>query len=152
MDSVAMTGNDTLGLNGTLLTGLADGDCVEITFEGDIATVKRGKNGNTIYALNEAGMVAAVKIRTILGGMADKFMNGLLSSQRANFAGFPLMTGKFVKKVGDGTGVITTITYPLRGGIFTKNVGGANNVEGDIKGGIAEYMLKFSNAPRAIGQ
>ena len=150
MSTIAMSGNDTISINNTLLPDLADGDCIELTFPNEIAQVKTGKNGNSIYALNETGKQCEVKIRCIRASFTDKFLNGLLALQQSNFSGFPLMIGKFVKIIGDGTGVITNDTYNLSGGIFTKQIEGKNSVEGDTNASISIYMLKFSNAPRAI--
>jgi hypothetical protein len=151
MATVAMSGNDTITLNNRVLNDLADGNCVELTFPNDIANVKTGKNGNSIYGLNTTGFQAEVKVRVVRGSSDDKFLNSLLVAQNSNFAGFPLMIGNFVKKLGDGSGNITNDTYVMSGGIFTKPVEGKNNVEGDTEQSISMYSLKFSNAPRAVG-
>ncbi len=150
MSTVAMSGSDTISVNNTLIPDLADGDCIELTFPNDIAQVKTGKNGNSIYALNETGRQCEVKIRVVRGSTSDKFLNGLLALQQSNFSGFPLMISKFVKIIGDGTGVVTNDTYNLSGGVFTKQIEGKNNVEGDTNASVSVYMMKFSNAPRAI--
>ena len=60
------------------------------------------------------------------------------------------MIGQFVKKIGDGQGNITSDTYVCSGGVFTKQVEGKSNVEGDTEQSTATYTVKFSNAPRAI--
>ena len=70
---------------------------------------------------------------------------------QANFAGFILMTGEFIKKIGDGTGNITNDTYVMAGGIFTKQVEGKSSVEGDTEQSVSIYTLNYSNSPRAIG-
>lgn len=148
MAAVAMSGSDTITINNRNITDLADGDCVELTFPNEIAQVKTGKNGNSIYALNEQGKQAEVKLRLIRGSADDKFMNNLLAQQQANFAGFVLMLGQFIKKVGDGSGNITSDIYILSGGVFSKQVEGKDNVEGDVAQSVSMYSLKFSNAPR----
>lgn len=150
MATVAMSGDDTVTLNNRVLVDFADGNCVELTFDNSIATVKTGKNGNSIYGLNETGRQATVKYRIIRGSADDKFMNGLLAQQQLNFAGFPLMLGQFVKKIGDGQGNITSDTYITSGGVFDKQVEAKMNVEGDSEQSISVYTIKFSNAPRAI--
>jgi len=61
--------------------------------------------------LNESGKNAEVKIKVIRGSSDDKFLNNLLANQQNNFAGFPLMIGQFVKKIGDGQGNISSDTY-----------------------------------------
>lgn len=150
MATVAMSGNDTISINNRVLNDGADANFVEVTYPNDIASVKTGKNGNSIYGLNESGKQCEVKIRLIRGSADDKFLNGLLALQGQNFAGFPLMIGQFIKKIGDGQGNITSDIYIMSGGVFTKFVEGKSNVEGDTDQSVSVYTIKFSNSPRAI--
>ncbi len=150
MPSVALSGSDTISLNNHVFADLADGNCVELTYPNDIANVKTGKNGNSIYGLNESGKQCEVKIRLLRASTDDKFMNNLLVQQQNNFAGTVLLIGQFVKKIGDGQGVITSDTYVMSGGVFTKQVEGKSNVEGEVEQSIAIYTIRFSNSPRAI--
>lgn len=150
MAKVALSGADTLMINNRILSDLGDGDCVVLTFPNEIANLKTGKNGNSIYGFNESGKQCDLTIRVIRGSSDDKFLNGLLASQQANFAGTVLMIGEFVKKIGDGAGNVAGDTYIMSGGIFTKQVEAKNNVDGDTQQSITEYSLKFSNAPRVI--
>lgn len=150
MATVAMSGQDTIIINNQVIVGLADGNCVELTWDSDISQVKTGKNGNSIYALNETGKQATVKMRVVRGSADDQFLNNLLAQQQANFAGTVLMIGQFVKKLGDGQGNITSDTYIMSGGIFTKQVEAKMNTEGDTDQSVAMYSMKFSNAPRAL--
>jgi hypothetical protein len=151
MATVSMSGNDTIVINDRTLADLADENTVELTYPNEIASVKTGKNGNSIYGLNESGKNCDVKLRVMRGSSDDQFLNGLLSQQNANFAGWPLMVASFVKKVGDGAGNITNDTYVLSGGIFSKQVEAKSNVAGDTEQSVSIYMMKFSNSPRAIG-
>jgi hypothetical protein len=151
MATVAMSGSDSITINNRILNDLADGDCVALTFPNNISEVKTGKNGNSIYSLNETGKQCEVMLRLIRGSDDDKYMNNLLVQQQINFAGFVLMTGEFVKKVGDSKGNIAGDTYVLGGGIFMKQVEGKSNVEGDVEQSVSIYSMKFSSAPRAIG-
>lgn len=150
MSAVSLTGNDTITLQNSIISDLADGDCVTLEFPNEIASLKTGKNGNTIYALNETGKQCEVKIRLVRGSADDKLLNSLLTQQQANFAGTVLLIGEFVKVVGDGAGNLTNDTYILSGGVFQKQVGAKSNVEGDTAQSVSEYMIRFSNAPRAI--
>ena len=150
MGTVALSGSDTININNKVLADLADGNCVEMTFPNDIANVKTGKNGNSIYGLNESGKQCEVKIRAIRGSSDDKFLNNLLAQQQANFAGFPLMIGQFIKKIGDGKGNISSDTYIMSGGIFTKIPEAKSNVEGETEQSISIYTIRFSNAPRIL--
>ena len=150
-NAVALSGNDTINLNNTVLTDLAEGNCVELTFESDIANVKTGKNGNSIYGLNFTGNQCLAKIRVLRGSSDDKYLNSLLAAQQANFAGTVLLQGQFIKKIGDGLGNITSDTYVLGGGVFTKIPEAKTNTEGEVEQSVTVYTMKFSNAPRAIG-
>jgi hypothetical protein len=150
MAQASLTGSDTIIINNYLFTGVADQNWVELTFPNDIAAVKTGKNGNSIYALNETGKQCEVKIRLLRGTKDDSFLNNLLANQQNNFAGTVLLQGQFIKKVGDGAGNITQDTYIVSGGIFTKQVEAKTNSEGDIDQSVAVYTLKFTNAPRVL--
>lgn len=150
MSTIAMSGSDTITINNRVLADLADGNCVEMTFPNDIASVKTGKNGNSIYGLNETGKQSEVKIRLIRGSADDKFLLGLMAQQQSNFAGFALMIGNFIKKIGDGAGNISSDQYIMSGGVFTKQIEAKTNVEGESEQSVAVYTLKFSNAPRII--
>lgn len=157
MAAVAMSGNDTviIGTNNPPLAGLADGNVAELTFPNEIANVKTGKNGNSIFGLNETGRQCELKVRVIRGSADDQALQVLLSLQQNNFAGFPLINASLTKVIGDGTGKIISDTYNLSGGVFTKQVEAKSNVEGDTEQSVAIYMMKFSNnsvnSPRSIG-
>lgn len=146
----SLSGNDTITINGRVFADFADGDVGALTFPNELAVLKTGKNGNTVYALNETGRQADLTLRVIRGSSDDRFLNGLLAQQKANFAGFVLMNGEFIKKIGDGKGNIASDTYITSGGIFSKQVEAKSNVEGDTEQSLSIYNLKFSNAPRVI--
>lgn len=150
MSTVALTGADTAILNNRILADFADGDWADMTFPNDIAALKTGKNGNTIYALNETGKQCELKIRLIIGSPDDIYFNGLLAGQLSNFAGTVLNIGNFVKRVGDGAGNIKNVTYIMSGGILTKIPGAKSNAEGELAQSVVEWIVKFSNAPRVI--
>jgi hypothetical protein len=150
MSVASLTGSDTIIINSLVLTNFADGNVCELDFPNDLTNVKTGKNGNAIYAFNATGLQCEVKLRVIRGSSDDKFLNNLITQQRSNLAGFTLMIGQFVKKVGDGAGNITSDTYIMSGGIFSKQAGAKSNVEGDTEQSITMYTMKFSNSPRAI--
>lgn len=150
MSTIALSGSDTITINNHLFANLADGNCVDLTFPNDIANVKTGKNGNSIYGLNETGKQCEVKMRIVRGSADDKFLNSLLAQQQANFAGTVLMFGSFIKKLGDGAGNILSDTYIMSGGIFTKIPEAKTNVDGESEQSVAMYTLKFSNAPRVL--
>jgi hypothetical protein len=150
MSTAVLSGQDTVTINGRTFVDLADQNAVELDFPNDIANCKTGKNGNSIYGLNETGNQADVKLRILRGSADDIFLMGILAKQKANFAGFVLMTGTFIKKLGDGQGNITSDTYIMGGGIFQKLIPGKMNTEGDVEQSLALYTLKFTNAPRTL--
>jgi hypothetical protein len=149
MSVVSLTGNDTIVIAGRVLTDFGDADNATLEFPNELAAVKVGKNGNAIYALNATGRMADVVLRIIRGSNDDAFLNNLLAIQNANFAATVLLTGQFVKRVGNGLGGVMSDTYFTSGGIFSKAVNAQSNVEGDTEQSLAIYTLKFSNADRA---
>lgn len=150
MSVVALSGNDTIIINNRNLVNLADGTCTELTFANDIATVKTGKNANAIYGQNFTGYQAEVKLRIVRGTADDQFLNQLLSNQQANFAGFPLLIGNFIKKIGDGQSNITNDTYVLSGGIFIKIVEAKTDADGGSDQSVSMWSMRFAQAVRVL--
>lgn len=150
MSQIALSGQDTINIQNRVLNGLADQNAVEITYPNDIANVKTGKNGNSIYGFNESGKQCEVKVRVIRGSADDKFLLNLLSQQQANFSGTVLLFAQFIKKLGDGAGNITSDTFIMSGGIFTKLPEARMNVDGETEQSVTIYTMKFSNAPRVL--
>ena len=150
MAVVSLSGQDTVIINNQVFTGQADANYVELKFPNQIATAKTGKNGNSIYGFNEMGKQCEVTIRLVRGSADHKFMNNLLTQQQANFAGTVLLIGQFIKKLGDGQGNITSDTYILSGGVFTKIPEAMSNAEGDAGQSVAIYTMMFTNAPEIL--
>lgn len=150
MAKIALSGSDTIVINDRPLTDLADADCAMLAFPNDIANVKVGKNGNAIYGLNENGKVCEVTLRALRGSADDKFLLNLLVLQQANFAATVLMTGQFVKQIGNGAGAVAADTYIMAGGVFMREVDAKSNVEGDTEQSVSIYKMKFSQAVRVI--
>lgn len=151
MNSVSLTGNDTLKLRDRVFADFADADFASLTFPNDIAALKTGKDGNTVYALNESGRQAELVIRVLLGSSDDKFLQNILAEQRKDFSRFVLLEGELVKRVGDGQGNITNVTYLVTGGVFTKNVETKSNSDGDTEQSVAVYTIAFGNNTRTLG-
>lgn len=150
MAAIASSGNDSLTINNYIFQGLADGNVVELTFPNDIAAVKIGKNGNALFALNQSGIMADMTMRVIRGSADDQFLLGLQTNQQNNFSGTILMQGSFVKSMGDGSGNLTSDTYVLGAGVFSKLTEAKSNVEGDTEQSVSIYHLKFAQAARVI--
>ena len=150
MASIALSGNDVVKINSKILADFADGDIAVLTFPNELAALKTGKNGNTIYALNETGKQAELVLRLVKGSSDDKYLSSLLSSQKNNFSSFILLNGELVKRLGDGAGNIVSDTYIMSGGVFTKEVEAKSNVEGDTAQSVSTYTIRFSRSPRSI--
>jgi hypothetical protein len=152
MSTVAMSGNDSVIMNGRIFRDFGDGDFAQLEFPNEIAQVKTGKNGNSIYSINESGKQASLKLKVIRGSADDKYLQQLLNLQNipANFPATVLSTGTLVKNIGDGQGNVSQDTYVLSGGIFTKIPGAKSNAEGDVEQSTVMYEMKFSNAPRVL--
>lgn len=148
-NSASLTGNDTIQIAGRNLVNFADGDVIKITFPNDLVAVKTGKNGNSIYNLNATGRQCEAELRVLRASPDDAFLNSLLTAMRNDLPSFALMAGYFVKRIGDGNGAIAFDTYLMSGGVFTKQVEAAENVEGATDPAVAIYHLKFSNSDRA---
>lgn len=148
--SVSLTGKDTIQIDARILNDLADGDSVTLTFPNDIAAVKTSKNGNTIFALNNTGLQAEVSVRVLAGSADDKYLNSRMAEMLIDFSKFVLISGAFVKRVGDGAGVLSSVIYQCAGGVFKRQVEGKTNAEGDTSQSVVVYTLAFGNAGRSI--
>lgn len=150
MGAVSLTGADTLTINNHVFSDFADAVVAELTWPNEIAVVKTGKNQNSIYAFNATGSQCEFKLRVLRASADDKFLNGLLAAQQSNFSATVLLIGQFIKKIGDGLGNITSDIYTLSGGVFTKQVAGKTDADGNTDQSVSEYMMKFTLAPRVI--
>lgn len=150
MPEVSLTGQDTAQIDGTILSTLADGMPFDITFPNDLGTVKSGKNGNTIFAKNEMGRVASVTLRLLLGGTDDKYLNSRMQQWINDPSTFELLTGMFIKRVGDGAGTVESKVYQCSEGIFKRQVEAKTSSEGDAEQSVAVYELVFGNCQVSI--
>lgn len=146
----ALTGNDTLVINGRVLTEFADQSTVTIEFGNARVGHTTGKNGNTIISEDKQGENATLSLRIIAGSSDDTFLNGLSVKQADDLPSFALMTGTFAKRIGNGLGGIKNLNYSLRGGVFENNVNASENLQGDNEQAVAIYTLWFSKAERGI--
>ena len=150
MSTVSLTGNDTLVIGGIVLSDFADGDWFTITYDNDLANLKRGKNGNSIFAENSMGLVGTATLRLIRASDDDKSVDALLQQQLQDFSSFVLLDGQATKRAGDGLGNITSDTYKLQGGIFKRMVDAKSNAEGDTDQSVSMYRFEFANVARQV--
>ena len=149
MSTYTLTGDDTIIINDIPLKDFADGDIATLDIPDDLIATATGKNGNTIFALNESGKNATLTVRPLISSDTDKRLNGLIP-QTENFASTILLTGSVVKQVGDGQGNISYNTYLLSGGMVRKIPGTKSSVNGDTQQAVMEYVIFFANNSRAI--
>lgn len=150
MATASLTGADTITLDDRVFADFGDGNIATLTFPNELVGVKTGKNGNSIYALNETGKQLDAELRVLRGSPDDKFLNSKKLGMERDFPSFVLMSGEFVKRVGDGAGNVNREIYSVSGGVFSQSVDVISNVEGDTEQSIAVYRLKFTNAPKSI--
>lgn len=149
-DAYNLVADGTLTLYGRVMADWADDDVSAISFNTDVANLKTGKNGNTIFTKNEQGRNGDAIIRLLRGSSDDQFMQSKLDQQQADFATAELATGEFVLRIGNGAGAVISDTYTLKGGLITRPVDGKENVSGDTTQGVSIYNVKFASARRSI--
>ena len=145
-----LVGNDTITINDRLIVDLPHGEVGKVSFPNDLVTVKTGKNGNAIYASNASGSQATFELKVLRGSADDAYLNEQIATYQNDPTKFNLMNATLVKMIGDGAGEVTSDTYILTGGVFTKMVEGVSNVEGDVEQAVSQYTMQFAMAPRAI--
>lgn len=150
MATYALTGNDTLTINGRVFKDFADQSTINIEFGNARVGHTTGKNGNTVYATDKQGENATLTLRLVAGSKDDIYLNGLSIQQEKDIPTFTLMMGTFAKRIGDGAGNVNFLNYALKGGVFEQNINTAENLQGDTEQGIAIYQLWFAQAERAI--
>jgi len=149
MPSYTLTGDDTIIINEQPLNDFPNGDIATLELPNNLMEIATGKNGNTIFALDEAGNNATLTVRVLLSSNDDKRLNGYIPPSES-FASYVLLNGSVVKQVGDGFGNISYNTYLLQGGMVQKKPAIKSNVNGDVEQAIVEYVIQFANAARAI--
>lgn len=150
MATLAVTGQDTIKMGERILADFGHGEVAKISYATELATVKTGKNGNAIYVQNASGFQASMDLKLIRGSADDKFMQSLLTLYRSNPTTFVLQNAEVVKKIGDGSGKVTSDTYILTGGVPSKQVEAVVNVEGDVEQALSVYTFIFATSDRAI--
>lgn len=145
----ALTGDDSIIINNIPLTQFASGDIGSLDLPNNMFDMETGKNGNTIFALNETGNNATLTVRVLMSSADDRRLNGMIPKSD-NFASTVLATGSVVKQVGNGQGGVSYNTYMLAGGMVQKKPSVKSNVNGDIEQAVVEYVIQFAEANRGI--
>ena len=149
MSIFSLTGDDSIIINDIPLNDFADGDIGSLSLPNNIFDMQTGKNGNTIFALDESGNNATLTVRVLMSSNDDKRLNGMIPKSKG-FAQSVLATGSVVKQVGDGQGNVSYNTYLLAGGMVQKKPDVKSNVNGDDSQAVIEYVIQFAEANRAI--
>jgi hypothetical protein len=150
MGTLSLLGSDTIKIGDRILSDFGSGEVAKISYATELATVKTGKNGNTIFVQNASGFQASLEIKVIRGSSDDKALQTFLTSYRSNPTAYSVQNAELSKKIGDGAGVVASDTYVLTGGIPTKQVEVVTNTEGDSEQGISVYTWVFATSDRAI--
>ena len=148
--TIALTGNDSIIIDGLPLVDLANGDVGALGFPNDLTSSTTGKNGNSIITINETGKIALLTLRLLRGSSDDKTLNSKMKTMETDLPSFTLLTGSIVKRIGDGISNVIEDTYALSGGTFSKRVEATSNVEGDTEQGVAVYIITFTNSSRNL--
>ena len=148
--SVALTGNDISKVNDRILVDFGDGDVVNLDFPNNIAEGKKGKNKNSIISFNATGLQVTATIRVLKGSADDKYLNAEMNSYLNNKEGYILLTGSFIKRVGDGLGNVTNEEYTMNTGFIQKIPNSKENVEGDTEQGVSIYQIMYMNTGRSL--
>ena len=149
MSTYTLTGDDVIIINDLPLNDFPDNDIATLELPNNLMEIATGKDGNTIFALNESGNNATLTVRVLMSSNTDKRLNGLIPNSEG-FARYVLLNGSVVKQVGDGAGNVSYNTYLLSGGMVQKKPAVKSNVNGDAQQAVVEYVIQFANAARAI--
>jgi hypothetical protein len=150
MSTFSVIGKDTIKIGERILADFAHDEIAKVTYPNELATVKTGKNGNTIFVQNASGFQASMELKVLRGSADDKFLQSLLTLYRSEPTIFVLQNAEITKNVGDGTGAKTSDTYILTKGIPTKQVEMVVNVGGDVDQAISVYTWVFATSDRAL--
>ena len=155
MGTLSLLGNDTIKMSGDLageilFSDFGSGEVAKITYPSELAVVKTGKNGNTIFVQNASGFQASLEIKVIKGSNNDISLQTILTSYKTDPVAFVTQSAELAKKIGDGAGKVKADTYLLTGGIPTKQVEMIVNTEGDTEQAISVYTWVFAGSDRSI--
>ena len=162
-ESRSLFGADTLLFNARTLADFGSGEVAKITFPNEIASVKAGKEGNTIFVQNVTGLQAVLEIKVIRGSADDHYLLDKVKDYKAYPSLYVLDTATLTKLIGSGlsitggpddaphTGAQTSDKYTLNHGIPTKQQDVITNVDGDTEQAISVYTWTFANCDRTYG-
>ena len=145
-----ITGKDTLTLNGRVFADFATDDTSVLQMPNKLVDIKTGKNGNTVFALNNTGYNGKLALKLMRGSPDDQFMLGLLNTMTGNFPATVLINGNFVKNMGDGTGTTLNDSYTLSAGLIDQIPDAKDNASGETDQATTTYNIMFAQISRGI--
>jgi len=149
LGTLSLTGADTIYFGTRLITDFSAGEVAKLTYANDLATVKTGKNGNTIYAYNSSSSQSSLDIKVIKGSDDDSVLQGRVQAYKYDPVGYKVDEVSITKSYGDGGKKVTNEKFQLQAGIPTKQVDATVNVDGDTDQAIAVYTWTFANTVRS---
>lgn len=151
MAKIAISGDDTLILNGRIFSDFATEDISMLDFDDDIMTSETGKNANAVFSRNNAGFKSTLELRLLLASGDDIFINSILNQQVKDLSAFRTIGGEYKKRISDGKGTTSSVSYLFEGGYVSKIPLSKSNVSGDVSQSIVVWSIKFSKTTRTIG-
>lgn len=145
-----ITSDDTLTLAGNVFNDFADGDNFALVFGSDTVNAATGKNDNTIFARDAKGDNATATLRLMRGSSDDQFLQTLQAAADQDFVAQTLLSGEFVKRLGDGQGNVARDVYTFSGGMIKRRVDAKENVNGNTDQAIVVFTVFFAQAVRSI--
>lgn len=79
-------------VNGTPISGFADGDMIAFAYDTDAATLKQGADGNAAVSVLRGQRMASLTIRLMQTSMANNYLSGLLFAQQNGTGVFAAIT------------------------------------------------------------
>lgn len=145
---ISLTGTDTLSIFGRTITAFGTGDYFTFTLDAELFKVEVGKDGNAVYAFNAPGLVTKGVLKVLRGSRDDRFLNNLLAGMVADPSSFVLGTCVAVKRIGNGSGTISSDVYLFGGAVFSKFPGVKGNAQGETDQALVSYEIMFTSVTR----
>lgn len=155
-DTRSLFGSDTITFNGKTLNDFGSGEVAKITFPTELATVKAGKDGNTIFVQNVTGLQAVLELKIIRGSTDDIALNDRVVAYKSTPALYITDVAVLTKIIGSGvagkaagSGSFVNDIYTLAAGIPTKQPEVVTNLDGDTEQALSVYTWTFAKCDRS---
>lgn len=146
---MAIVADSTLIINERIISELANSTSVDLTPPSELVQMNIGKNGHILVGENAQGKMTDLKIRIVLGGSDDKFLNSLLTQANQRLSTFVPLTCK-VSHIVRNAEEVNLVQHILGEGVFAQLIPASMNAEGDTEQAVAVYSFKFGRYRRVI--